>query len=66
MGIILPFRQLEGRRVDAAAFVGLRTAEIVIFPGVRIERWDDDQPPRQAYRTAGSDDETYADPELTA
>lgn len=44
MGTILEFRQGDASRSRGAERTA-REAEIVIFPGVRIERWDGDTPP---------------------
>jgi hypothetical protein len=68
MGIILPFRQIEGRRMAAAGLAALRSAEIVIFPGVRIERWPGDRPPpcqSAAVAGLGAGVDDFIDPELT-
>jgi hypothetical protein len=43
MGMVVEFRQQSGR-VAAAAPKGGRSAEIVLFPGVRIERWSETPP----------------------
>lgn len=43
MGLILNFKEHASRSCGKAARVSIAgSAEIVIFPGVRYERWDDE------------------------
>ena len=39
MGMVVEFRQQPGRAAPPVAIMSGKSAEIVIFPGVRIERW---------------------------
>lgn len=55
MGMIVEFRQQPGRMVAPAQAMSGKSAEIVIFPGVRIERWSEPQPQSEqaAPKTSG-------------
>lgn len=44
MGMIVEFRQQPGRMIAPVQAMGGKSAEIVIFPGVRIERWSEPKP----------------------
>jgi hypothetical protein len=52
MATILDFRALPGRPATVATRTPEATAEIVIFPGIRYERWDD-QPVAAQSRAGG-------------
>ena len=39
MGMVVEFRQQSGRMNAPVAVMGGKSADIVIFPGIRIERW---------------------------
>lgn len=41
MGMVVEFRQQPARLSAPVAMMGGKSAEIVIFPGVRIERWQE-------------------------
>ncbi len=45
MGMVVEFRQQSGRMSAPVAAMGGKSAEIVIFPGIRIERWS--EPPME-------------------
>ncbi len=58
MGIIVEFKPVQGRAAAPAGMLASRSAEIVIFPGVRIEHWEETPPespaeePRKSGRAA--------------
>ncbi len=45
MGMVVEFRQQSGRMNAPVGAMGGKSAEIVIFPGIRIERWS--EPPME-------------------
>jgi hypothetical protein len=55
MGIIVEFKPVQGRAIAPPGMLANRSAEIVIFPGVRIERWEETPPeaPEQQPRKSG-------------
>lgn len=44
MGMVVEFRQQSGRMGAPVGAVSGKSAEIVIFPGIRIERWAEPPP----------------------
>lgn len=44
MGTIVEFRAGQGRAVAPPGVLTGKSAEIVIFPGIRIERWEETPP----------------------
>lgn len=60
MATIIPFRLSEERRSIGGGSAAGHSAEIVIFPGVRIERWVEDIPP---YDADFDDEDEFLDPD---
>jgi hypothetical protein len=44
MGTIVEFRAVPGRAVTPPGVLSGKSADIVIFPGIRIERWEEKPP----------------------